>query len=215
MSKDGLGILIGVSVFAVALGAVGFSSRNVIVIALFSLTAALALFTVYFFRDPLRRPPADPRAMVSPADGKVLEISSVEEPIFIGGEATRIAIFLSVMDVHVNYVPFRGTVGCLKYNKGKFYRANVPAASEENEHTFIGVQSEHGRYAFKQSAGFIARRIVCRLRLGDKVETGQKFGMIKFGSRMEIFLPSWATVTVKKGDRLRAGESVIALVNEK
>ncbi len=215
MSKDGLGILLGLTAFAIALGALGFVSRNVAVIVLFAVTSALAVFTVYFFRDPVRRPPADPRAMVSPADGKVLDVAKIEEPNFIGGEATRIAIFLSVMDVHINYVPYAGTVAYLKYNKGKFYRANIAAASDENEHTFIGMESEYGKFAFKQSAGLIARRIVCRLKLGDKVKTGQKFGMIKFGSRMEIFLPSWATVTIKKGDRLRAGESVIAIANEK
>jgi len=215
LSKDGLGIFLGLVAFSIASGALGYASRNGVVLGLFVLTSALGLFTLYFFRDPLRQPPADPRAMVSPADGKVLDVTKVQEPNFIGGEAMRIAIFLSVMDVHINYVPYAGTVSYLKYNKGKFYRANIPSASDENEHTFIGVESDLGKYAFKQSAGLIARRIVCRLKLGDKVKTGEKFGMIKFGSRMEIFLPSWATVTIKEGDRLRAGESVIAIANEK
>jgi phosphatidylserine decarboxylase len=215
LSKEGFGIISGLLAFVIVTGILTLLSKNGIVTGLFLVSAILVCFVVYFFRDPIRKPPQDARAIVSPADGRVLEVTTVNEPNFIGGEATRVAIFLSVMDVHVNYVPFAGLVEHLKYNKGKFYRANVPAASSENENTFIGLRTAYGKLVFKQSSGILARRIVCHLKLGDKVATGQKFGIIKFGSRMEVYLPSWATVTTKMGDRLRAGESVIAMANEK
>lgn len=215
MSKEGIGTIIGLFLFAVLLGYVGFRFRNTPMIVLFGINIALLVLSVYFFRDPERHPPDDPRAIVSPSDGKVIDVIEMTEPEFIEGKATRIAIFLSIFDVHVNYVPYEGVVEYLRYNRGKFHPAYSDKASQENEHTVIGLETEHGKLLFKQMAGIAARRVVCHLRMGDHVKTGQKFGIIKFGSRMEVFIPSWATVTVKRGDRLRAGESVIAMVNEK
>ena len=116
--------------------------------------------------------------------------------------------------MHINYLPCDGRVEYAQYNHGKFHRANTPGASVENASTFIGLSTPFGRIAFKQIAGYTARRIICRLRLGDEGERGQKIGMIKFGSRMEIFLPSGADVMVVKGDRVRAAESIIAIGRE-
>lgn len=182
---------------------------------LFWMDVLLLGLMCYFFRDPLRYPPINPKAIVSPADGRVVGIEIINEPLFVNDMVNRISIFLSVLDVHVNYVPFNGKVEYVRFNRGEFHPANKPEAGEKNEHTFIGIQTKFGRMAVKQAAGILARRVVCYLREGDKVERGQKLGIIKFGSRMEVFLPSWAQVSVKIGDKVIAGESVIGLVNEK
>jgi len=215
VSTEGTGTIIGLVVFAALLGYLGFHFHNNVIIVLFYLNVILVGFSFYFFRDPKRTPPDDPNVIVSPADGKVIEIVEMDEPEFIEGKATRVAIFLSLFDVHINYVPYEGVVEYLRYNKGKFHPAYSDKASNENEHAIIGLETKYGKLLFKQMAGIAARRVVCRLKMGEHVTTGQKFGIIKFGSRMEVYIPDWAQVTVKKGDRLRAGESVIARVNEK
>ncbi|NOY58062.1 MAG: phosphatidylserine decarboxylase family protein [Calditrichaeota bacterium] len=215
MRKEGFGIVGVLAFFAALFGYLYFQDDNILMAVFAGMTLFLAVFSIYFFRDPLRKPPSDTGVIVSPADGRVVEVAEIEEPIFMGEKTTRVAIFLSLFNVHVNYVPFAGVVDYIKYSRGKYLRADRPEASEENVHTFIGLKTEHGKLAFKQSVGIIARRIICYLRLGDEVTTGQKFGLMKFGSRMEVYVPSWATVNVKKGDRLRAAESVIATINEK
>ncbi|NIA28612.1 MAG: phosphatidylserine decarboxylase family protein [Actinobacteria bacterium] len=215
MRKEGFGIIAVLAFFAALFGYLYFQCDNILMAVFAGMTFILALFSIYFFRDPLRKPPSDTGVIVSPADGRVVEVVEIEEPIFMGEKTTRVAIFLSLFNVHVNYVPFAGIVDYIKYSKGKYLRADRPEASEENVHTFIGLKTEYGKLVFKQSVGIIARRIICYLHLGDEVTTGQKFGLMKFGSRMEVYVPSWATVNVKKGDRLRAAESVIATINEK
>jgi len=215
MRKEGFGIIAVLVLFGALFGYLYFHYDNILMAVFAGMTLFLAVFSVYFFRDPLRKPPSDTGVIVSPADGRVVEIVEIEEPVFVKEKTTRVAIFLSLFNVHVNYVPLAGVVDYIKYSRGKYLRADRPEASEENVHTFIGLKTEHGKLAFKQSVGMIARRIICYLRLGDQVTTGQKFGLMKFGSRMEVYLPSWATVKVKKGDRLRAAESVIATINEK
>ena len=215
MSKEGIPTIIIVLCFAAMLIVLGNSYENSVVTIFGGLFLAFGLFSVYFFRDPKRTAPDDPDCIISPADGRVLDVTEVDEPLFINGKAMRVAIFMSVFDVHVNYTPFQGTVEFVKYNRGKFLPANLPEASIKNVSTFVGLETPYGKLAFKQSTGLIARRIVCRLIPGQEVKTGEKFGIIKFGSRMEVFLEDWAKVTVKKGDRLHAGESVIAKINEK
>jgi phosphatidylserine decarboxylase len=215
ISKEGVGTIIGVGVFAGLLGFLGFSTHNNVMIVLFILNIICFLFCIYFFRDPFRKPPDDPKAIVAPADGKVVNIDKVEEEYFIQGRTNRISIFLSIFNVHVNYIPMSGSVEYFHYKRGKFLPAFKPEASEENQHTLVGLDTRYGPLVFKQAAGILARRVVCHLRFGDRVKTGQKFGIIKFGSRMDVFLPDWAEIRVKKGDCLRAGESIIAYVNEK
>ncbi len=114
----------------------------------------------------------------------------------------------------MNYIPFSGSVEYITYNRGKYYQAHTSAASSHNVHSFVGLETQYGKLAFKQMTGMVARRIVCNLVLGDDVKAGEKFGIIKFGSRMEVFLPESASPTVKLGDRLRAAESVIAKIND-
>ncbi|MDX1982745.1 MAG: phosphatidylserine decarboxylase [Bryobacteraceae bacterium] len=162
----------------------------------------LALFCLWFFRDPEREIPQGPSA-VSPADGKVIAIRNEE-----GG--TRISIFLNVFDVHVNRAPIAGKVTDFKYQKGQFLVASKPEASTQNEMSVITVEGGGSRIVFKQIAGLIARRIVCWKKAGDTVAKGERVGLIKFGSRVDIWLgPEWA-VGVKEGERVAGGSSVLA-----
>ncbi|PWB75456.1 phosphatidylserine decarboxylase family protein [candidate division GN15 bacterium] len=181
---------------------------------LFGLSAIFALvtlFVTFFFRDPNRTFAVEPGLLVSPADGKVIKIEQIASHPFIGGPATKISIFLSVFDVHVNRVPASGVIADVKYNPGEFFVAYADKASEKNEQTEIGMTTDSGdRILFKQIAGYIARRIVCRLKAGDTVAAGQRFGLIRFGSRTELFMPASASILVKTGDRVYGGETPMA-----
>jgi len=171
----------------------------------------LAVFCLNFFRDPERRPPPGPVA-VSPADGKVVAVVPGQ------GGASRVSIFLNVFDVHVNRSPIAGKVKCVNYKKGQFLVASKEAASQANEQNILTVEGVVGglrtQVTFKQIAGLIARRIICYKRAGDIVQTGERVGLIKFGSRVDVmFGPEW-TVTVTPGQRVVAGSSVIARIPE-
>jgi phosphatidylserine decarboxylase len=178
---------------------------------LFVACASLLLFafTLYFFRDPEREIPADPAAIVSPADGKVVAVGEAKNAEGYGGPARSIAIFLSVWDVHVNRIPVDGKITRVEYRKGDFKRAYLSDASEHNEQTRILIENPRGRVLVKQIAGILARRIVCRVREGQGVTKGERFGMIKFGSRTELFLPPSVHLRVSVGDKVRGGETII------
>lgn len=214
MNKEGLGTIIGLGIIAAVLGFLGFVYSTPPVIVFFWFDVILFLFSIYFFRDPQRIPPDDPHIIVSPADGRIILVVDEHERDFLKERVTRISIFLSLFDVHVNYTPYEGAVDYVRYNRGKNYRANSDRAFAENANAFVGLVTPYGKLAFRQSTGLFTRRIVCRLRIGEHVKTGQKYGMIKFGSRMDVYLPSWAQISCKVGDRLRAGESVIARIDE-
>ncbi len=171
----------------------------------------LAAFCLYFFRDPEREVPKGPVA-VSPADGKVVVVKAEENG------KNRISIFLNVFDVHVNRTPIPGKVACITYKKGEFMVASKEAASHSNEQNIITVDGAVGgrvtRVVFKQIAGLIARRIICYKRVGDLLDAGERIGLIKFGSRVDVFLgPEW-DVAVKVGERVAAGSSVIARMRD-
>ena len=175
------------------------------------ISALLLVFTISFFRDPQRTAPADPKAIVAPADGTIVEIRTVHEPYFLNGEATMVAIFLSVFDVHVQRAPIDGEIKFVKYNKGKFLDARNMNASLENENRVIGIVAADGfRVTVRQIAGLIARRIVGWADPGTKLTRGERLGMIRFGSRVELFLPSGVTVTAQVGDYAKGGETIIA-----
>lgn len=169
----------------------------------------VALFLLYFFRDPARQAPADPGAIVSPADGRVVVVAEVDEPFFIKGRARQVSVFMSPLDVHVNRAPAAGRVAYKKYHPGKFLPAYRDKASLDNEQMHLGIETAGGRVLVKQIAGAVARRIVCYPEIGDEVEAGQRMGLIKLGSRLDLFLPPDAAVSARVGDRVRAGLTVV------
>jgi len=177
------------------------------------------LFTLYFFRDPRRVSPGDENTIVSPADGKVVDIEEVDEPEVIGGKAVRVGIFLSILDVHLNRAPLAGRVNYVKYRPGKFLAAFNRKASAENESNTVGLETDIATggkpllLKVKQISGIIARRIVCACNEGNKLARGERFGMIKFGSRTELYLPVGAAeLAVGIGDKVRGGRTVIGTV---
>ncbi len=175
------------------------------------------IFTIYFFRDPERVPPNKENVIVSPADGKVLLIKNTSGNDFINEEAIQISVFMSPFDVHVNRIPISGIVEYLKYVEGKFLTAFNDKADSENERNEIGILSKYGKVFFTQVAGIFARRIISELKQGDSVNIGERFGMIKFGSRSDIVVPKnkWIPV-VKEGEHVTAGKTIIfKLANEK
>lgn len=172
----------------------------------------LALFFFWFFRDPERAIPQDPGALVSPADGKVTDVSIVNTE---NGKQTRVSIFLSVFDVHVNRSPIAGVIRDVRYQRGKFLDARSPDCADQNEQNIVTVEGDGQRIAFKQIAGLLARRIVFTPRIGDSMERGQRVGLIKFGSRTDVLFDTGARVNVKVGDRVKGGSSVIAYLEPK
>lgn len=167
-------------------------------------------FTLNFFRDPDRTIPSGDGLIVSPADGKIILIKPVSENEFMQGPTTQISIFMSPLDVHVNRTPISGKVSHFRYVPGEYFAAFADKASERNEQTIIGLENQKGKVLFKQIAGFVARRIVCTLKVGDSVSAGERFGMIKFGSRVDVFVPNNALPKVTVGDRAVAGETILA-----
>lgn len=170
----------------------------------------LSGFILYFFRNPERTPPGDPWAVMAPADGTVIVVERVPQTP-LGTEALKISIFMSVFNVHVNRVPFSGTVTDTVYHRGRFFDARDGRASFENERSAIVLETDSGlRLAFVQIAGLIARRIVSYPRQGDRLTRGERYGLIRFGSRVDVYLPPDVAPMVRNGDRTVAGETVLA-----
>lgn len=214
ISKEGYPLFIGLICFALIFAYSGFTLGNSFMIFLFAVDIALFLAVLFFFRDPRRLPPPEKNVIVSPADGKVIDIKTVQEPTYLKQRVNRIDIFLSLFDVHMNYIPCSGKIDYIHYQRGKNLAAYKPEASSRNQQVFFGLLTSWGKMAFKQAAGMVARRIVWYVKMDQTVRTGDKFGMIKFGSRLEVYLPPGITIKTQKGDRLRGGTSVIAEINE-
>jgi phosphatidylserine decarboxylase len=178
--------------------------------ALSPLGVALILYTFYFFRDPDRTPPADPLAVVAPADGVVVEIVEKTESEVVKGTMRRVAIFLSVLDVHTNRAPIAGEVVYREHYPGKFLDARNPECSVANESQTWAFRNGPTTLVVRQITGAIARRIIGWSKVGDRVEKGDRFGMIRFGSRTEVYLPLDTEITVKIGDRVKGGETIVA-----
>ena len=172
------------------------------------LFGGLFLFVTWFFRDPERSIPEDPNAIVSPGDGKIVEIISEKDPL-LDEAYTRVSIFLNVFNVHVNRVPISGKIQATRYNPGKFFNAASHKASLDNEQSAILLNNGHVTILVKQIAGLIARRIVCWAKEGDEYQRGQRFGLIRFGSRVDIFLPEGTDIKVEIGDIVSGGSSII------
>ena len=172
------------------------------------LFAGLFLFVTWFFRDPERSIPEDPNAIVSAGDGRVVEIVQEKDPL-LDGVYTRVSVFLNVFNVHVNRVPIAGKIQATRYNPGKFLNAASHKASLDNEQSAILLNNGHVTILVKQIAGLIARRIVCWAKEGDEYQRGQRFGLIRFGSRVDIFLPEGTDIRVAIGDIVNGGSSII------
>jgi phosphatidylserine decarboxylase len=170
----------------------------------------VAVWVAYFFRDPERSGERGDHVVISPADGKVVLITEVDEPAFIHGRAMRVSIFMNVFSVHVNRYPLSGIVKYVQYNPGKFLNAAVEKSSLENEQRSVGIESGPYRILVRQIAGLIARRIVTYSREGERVEQGERMGLIRFGSRVDVFMPTDATIRVKVGELAIAGTTPIA-----
>ncbi len=186
-----------------------YFDNNFVRIPLIILSVFLIIFTLNFFRDPERTVPNKSNIVVSPADGRVLFVKDVLDEKFINGKAKLVSIFMSPLNVHVNRIPITGKVEYVKYIQGEYLAAFEDKASERNERNEIGITSPAGKVFFTQIAGFVARRIVSDLKVGDSVNIGNRFGMIKFGSRVDIIVPEQWQVKVKKDDNVTAGETIL------
>ena len=203
MVRDGFFYALGLGAVAAALW--WFSMPAWLV----ALPIVLATFFLWFFRDPSREIPQLPGQVVSPGDGVVTEAEWIET---ISGSRLRLSIFLNVFDVHVNRVPVGGVVKVCEFRKGGFMNAMKPESVLNNEQTLITIDTGEYEVSFKQIAGLLARRIVCKLKVGDKVERGQRMGLIKFGSRVDVLIPAEANLKVKTGARVKGGSTVLAVI---
>lgn len=203
IAKQGLPYILGLAVFLIVLLFLGWTFLTV-------LALILAVLVVNFFRDPERVIPQVPHAVLAPADGKIIFAGKTFEDRFLNKETLKISIFMSIFDVHVNRIPYSGEVEEVHYEKGTFFAANLDKASRDNEHNAVVLRIPGGeRIAFVQIAGLVARRIDCWLQPGEQVHRGERFGMIRFGSRLDVFLPTNSNLAVNKGQRVKAGESIL------
>jgi phosphatidylserine decarboxylase len=214
LTKYGKDVLIAIFIIAIVLFALAIWTDEVwLRIVLIAVGLFLSIFSLNFFRDPDRTIRANGKdigkLIVSPADGLVVGIGEMEEPEYMKSQATLISIFMNPLDVHVNRAPITGKVEHLRYVKGEFLVASKPESTHRNERMLIGM-SGHSKLLFAQVTGYVARRIVCEAKLGDTLQAGERFGMIKFGSRVDVFIPMNATILVKNGDKVVGGETVLA-----
>ncbi|HHD63349.1 MAG TPA: phosphatidylserine decarboxylase family protein [Desulfobulbaceae bacterium] len=176
----------------------------------------ITLFVVYFFRDPSRIPPDNPEAILSPADGRVILIKEIDDERFLKKKALKISIFMNVFNVHVNRIPLTGTVEDISFKPGRFYSADKDKAALHNEYSAVTLTTTAGiRYCVVQVAGLIARRIVCRAEKGDTIKSGERYGLIRFGSRLDLYLPPGTRTNVQLRDKVRAGETILAYLKDR
>jgi len=203
IAREGVGFIAALAFVTVYLVALGFETA-----ALFFLV--VTFFVAFFFRDPERQIPEEAGAVVSPADGKVIKVGVLSDREFTGQEMLKISIFMNVFNVHVNRIPVDATVTGISYFPGKFFSADLDKASKDNERNAVSLEAADGKKLIVvQIAGLIARRIVCRKRKGDKVARGERFGIICFGSRLDVYLPPDTRPAVAVGDKVLAGTSIL------
>ena len=212
ITRYGIEVVISVLLLSlvIILISIFFIKIDFIKYALIVLSSALLIFTVYFFRDPDRITPKGENLIISPADGKVIQIKDVYEDKYLKTDCTQISIFMSPLNVHVNRVAIDGTVEYFEHISGKYMVAFAEKSSTLNERTLIGINNGKQKLLFKQIAGFIARRIVADLKVGMKVKAGERFGMIKFGSRVDVLIPKKSAIRIKLNENVHAGETILA-----
>lgn len=212
-ARDGYTTILVVFIFAAAVSIGAYFLDHWASYIIYAMMAILVCFILYFFRDPDRKVADDDSLIIAPADGKIVLIKEVDENIYLKERARQVSIFLSPLDVHVNRLPATGTIEYVKYHPGVYLMAWDHRASDLNERADFGIKHPSGvRIFFRQITGFLARRIVFRLREGDRVKAGRRFGMMKFGSRMDILVPADIELRVREGDRTVAGETVIGTI---
>jgi phosphatidylserine decarboxylase len=215
ITKYGIGTFAITVLIGLLLILAGLKIQNIIIkYALIALGVLLAAFTIYFFRDPDRNTPKNENAIISPADGRILAITKVEENRFLKSPAWKISIFMSPFNVHVNRIPISGKVGYVNYVNGEYLMAFYEKADERNERNEIGIDSKYGKILFVQIAGFIARRIESTLKTDQNVTAGERFGMIKFGSRVDVYVSTDWEIKVKTGDNVTAAETILFETNK-
>jgi phosphatidylserine decarboxylase len=203
IAKEGLPYIIGLTALLVVFVLLGWTLLTL-------LTLIATLLVVNFFRDPERVIPEVPQAVMAPADGRIIFAGKAFEDRFFNSETLKISIFMSIFDVHVNRIPFSGEVESIYYEKGTFFAASLDKASQKNEHNAVVLRVPGGeKIVFIQIAGLVARRIDCWLQPGDRVRRGERFGMIRFGSRLDVFVPTGSCLAVNEGQRVKAGESIL------
>lgn len=212
MVRDGWAIVIPLVLLVVVCLAIDYLVPNVIWRPLAAVFVVLAVFIGLFFRDPNRWVPSGEGLIISGGDGKVVGVEEIENEPFIGGAATRISVFLSIANVHVNRIPITGVVRLRKKIEGQFRLAFKDEASGDNAQMVLGIEGEQGRVLIKQIVGFVARRIVCNVHEGDEVLIGERFGLIRFGSRIDVIVPNSAEIRVQCGDRVRGGETILGVL---
>jgi len=200
--------IIGIPLILAVIAFIARPALVTLILAVF--LCALFALLLYFFRDPERTPPRGKGLILAPADGRVMAVEHVQEARFLGGEALKISIFMSLFDVHVNRAPAEGQVALVEHVPGQFLPAYRPEASEANEHNLLGLQGLYGRILVRQVAGIMARRIVCWAHPGQELQAGERLGLIKFGSRVDLYLPPGAKPDVLVGDRTHAGVTRVA-----
>lgn len=218
LTKYGIDNIIIMLISGVLLMALGYYFDRFLVSIIMYIAGLLLIVMVFiFFRDPERTIPEavinDESYILSPADGKIVEIIETVENDYLKQKCKRLSIFLSPLDVHVNRVPATGVVEYYDYHKGEYLVAYHPKSSEMNEQSKIGVKTKYGKVLFKQIVGILARRLVCDLQVGDEIIAGNRFGMMKFGSRMDIFVPLDCEFFVNVNDRVTAGETILGRLN--
>jgi phosphatidylserine decarboxylase len=212
IAKEGYPFILCLLVAAIVLRIIGNISDSTVIMDSAAIPGLLLLFCLNFFRDPKRKIPQEKGIIVSPADGKIVQIKPVDDPEI--GKSNLISIFLNVFNVHMNRTPIGGSVSNVQYKKGKFLAAFNHSASDENEQSDISIHSTEGIIKVKQIAGLLARRIRCYVKKGNQINTGDKLGFIMFGSRVDIILPEHIDLRVKLGQKVKGGESIIAKSNE-
>jgi len=209
IAKDGLPIIRITGIIFSILLVLSIVFPNSVLIIFTFLTGGILLFHFFFFRDPEREIPQNQHAVLSPADGRVVSVEKVEENEYLKGQAWKISVFLSVFNVHVNRMPVSGKIEYVTYKKGQFLAAFNKKASELNEQSVIGIQNEGGKVLFKQIAGLIARRIIFHCKKGEEVIAGARFGMIRYGSRVDVFIPLSANIMVTRMQKVKGGITIL------